>query len=128
MRMKAGTLRIALGTIGALLVGEICAAQETPVVIVEVPHVEKSTQTGSMGRKEALSIVYKVDYSDLNLGTHSGAVELQKRIKDSASRACQELAKLFPDSSEGETPCVQGAVKNAMVQANKLISAAEAGK
>ena len=46
-------------------------------------------------RLPALSIVYKVSYSDLNLGTHSGAVELEKRIKDSAAKACQQLAKLY---------------------------------
>jgi UrcA family protein len=74
-------------------------------------------------------IVYKVSYSDLNLGTHSGAVELEKRIKDSATKACQQLAKLYPETTEGDTPCVQGAVKSAMAQANKAIAAAEkAGK
>jgi len=79
-------------------------------------------------RREALSIVYKVDYSDLNLATHSGAVELQKRIKESATRGCEQLAKLYPETSEGDTPCVQGAVKSAMDQANKAIAAAEAAK
>src|ERR1700733_1454528 len=129
MKMKVGTLHIALATIGAGLFGGISVADEMPQVIVEVPHIEKSTQTGSMGqRREALSIVYKVDYSDLNLATHSGAVELQKRIKESATRGCEQLAKLYPETSEGDTPCVQGAVKSAMDQANKAIAAAEAAK
>jgi UrcA family protein len=128
MKSKIGTLRIALTTIGALLVGATSVAQPMPQVIVEVPHIEKSTQTAPSGQKETLSIVYKVDYSDLNLATHSGAVELQNRIKESATQACQQLAKLFPETIEGDTPCVQGAVKNAMAQANKFIAAAEAAK
>jgi UrcA family protein len=128
--MKVGTLHIALATIAALVVGGPSLAQQTPEVIVETPHVEKATQSGPMGqRMPAVSIIYKVNYADLNLGTHSGAVELEKRIKDSATKACQQLAKLYPESAEGDTPCVQGAVKGAMTQANKAIAAAEkAGK
>jgi UrcA family protein len=128
--MKMGPLHIALATIGALVVGGPSLAQQTPEVIVEAPHVEKTAQVGPMGqRMPALSIVYKVNYADLNLGTHSGAVELEKRIKDSATKACQQLAKLYPETTEGDTPCVQGAVKSAMTQANKAIAAAEkAGK
>lgn len=129
MKSKIGTLQLALTAFGALVVGATSLAQPMPLVIVEVPHVEKSTQTGPAGqRKETLSIVYKVDYSDLNLATHSGAIELQNRIKDSATQACSQLAKLFPETTEGDTPCVQGAVKGAMAQASKLIAAAEAAK
>src|SRR5471030_496406 len=125
MKSKIGTLQLALTTFGALLVGTTSLAQPMTQVIVEAPHIEKSIQNGPPGqRKQILSIVYKVDYSDLNLATHSGAVELQNRIKNSATQACQQLAKLFPDTAEGDTPCVQGAVKSAMVQANKFIAAA----
>jgi len=128
--MKVGTLHIALATIGALVVSGPSMAQVTPEVIVEAPHVEKTTQAGPMGRPmPALSIVYRVNYADLNIATHSGAVELEKRIRDSATKACDQLAKLYPESTEGATPCVQGAVKNAMAQANKAVAAAEkAGK
>jgi UrcA family protein len=129
MKSKIGMLQIGLAAVGGLLVGVTSLAQPMPQVIVEVPHIEKSVQTGAVGqRKETLSIVYKVDYSDLNLATHSGATELQKRIKDSATQACQQLAKLYPETTEGDTPCVQGAVKSAMAQANKLIATAEAAK
>jgi UrcA family protein len=127
--MRVGTLHVALATIGALVVGGPSLAQQTPEVLVEVPHIEKTTGAGPMGRQTALSIVYRVNYADLNIATNSGAVELEKRIKDSAARACEQLAKLYPDTVEGETPCVQGAVKKAMEQAKKAIAAAEkAGK
>jgi UrcA family protein len=129
VKSKIGTLPLAFTTLGFLLVGATSLAQSTTEVIVEAPRVERSTQTVTPGKpREKLSIVYKVESSDLNLATHSGAVELQNRIKDSAKEACQELATLFPNTIEGETPCVQGAVKNAMVQANKMIAAAEAAK
>ncbi|HYB33680.1 MAG TPA: UrcA family protein [Steroidobacteraceae bacterium] len=92
-------------------------------VIVEAPHVESTMVKGA----PALSIVYKVSYSDLNLATHSGATELQKRIKDSATKACAQLAKLYPTTVESDPPCVQSAVKNATAQADKAIAAAEKG-
>jgi UrcA family protein len=124
--MKVGTLHIALATIGALVVGSPTLAQQSSEVIVEVPHVEKTTQPGPMGqRMPALSIVYKVNYADLNIATHSGAVELEKRIRDSATQACRQLKELYPETVEGKTPCVEGAVKNAMEQAKNAIAAAE---
>jgi UrcA family protein len=128
--MKVGTLHIALATIGALVVSGSGLAQQTPEVIVETPRVQKTTQAGPMGRPmPALSIVYRVSYADLDIGTHSGAVELEKRIRDSATKACEQLAKLYPETTEPAAGCVQSAVKNAMARANKAVAAAEkAGK
>lgn len=122
------TLHVALAAAGSLAVGSAALAQQAPEVVVEAPHVEKTTQTGPMGRAmPALSIVYRVNYSDLNLATHSGALELESRIKNSAKAACGQLAKLYPDLVEGDPPCVQGAIKKAMAQANKAIAEAEKG-
>ena len=124
--MRVETRHIAFATIGALVLGGASLAQQIPEVVVEAPHVEKTTQGGPMGQRlPAVSIVYRVNYSDLNLGTHSGAVELEKRIKDTATKACQQLARLYPESTEGETGCVQGAVKSSMAQVNKAVAEAE---
>lgn len=125
--MKVAAFHITL--VGCLAVGGVGLAQQPPeTLVVEAPHVEKTTQAGPMGRKvPAMSIAYKVNYSDLNLATHSGAVELEKRIKASATEACAQLAQLYPNTTEGDTPCVAGAVKSAMAQAGKLIAAAEKG-
>lgn len=123
--MKVATLHIA--SVACLAVCGLALAQQKSEVDVVAPHVEKTTQSGAMGMKvPAMAIEYKVSYSDLNLATHSGAVELERRIKDTATKACGQLAKLYPETTEGNPPCVDGAVKSAMVQANKAISAAEA--
>jgi len=98
-------------------------AQQTPEIVVEAPHVQKTTIKGA----PALSIVYKVNVADLNLATHSGAVELQKRIKDSATQACAQIKKLYPDSADTQPTCVETAIKNATAQANKAIAEAEKG-
>jgi UrcA family protein len=124
--MRVGTRHIAFATIGALVLGGASLAQQMPEVVIEAPHVEKTAQRDPMGRPiPAVSIVYKVSYADLNLATHSGAVELEKRVKDTAKQACDQLRKLYPESSEGATPCVDGAIKNAMAQLNKAVAAAE---
>ena len=121
--MRAGTLHVAFLTVGCLAVSWPIVAQQTPEIVVEAPHVESTTVKGA----PALSIVYKVQYSDLNLATNSGAVELQKRIKDSATQACAQLKKLYPSSVDTDPPCTQAAIKNAMTQASKAIAAAEKG-
>ena len=119
---------VAVAAIAGLALSGVSVAQQLPEVIVEAPHVEKTTQTGPMGRKiPAMSISYRVNYADLNLATHSGAVELEKRIKESATKACDQLRKLYPETIEGNPPCVDGAVKAAMAQASKAIAAAEKG-
>ena len=124
--MKVGIVQVALATVGFLSASGLCLAEQTSEIMVEAPHVEKTKQPGEMGQQlTAISIVNRVSFADLNLGTHSGAVELQKRIKESATKICAQLVKLYPESSEGGTPCVQGAIKSAMAQADKAIAAAE---
>lgn len=120
--MRVGTLQT-LAALGCLAVSCPSLAEDTPEVVVEAPHVESTTVKGT----PALSIVYKVNYSDLNLATNSGAVELQKRVKDSATQACAQLKKLYPTTIDTNPPCVQVAMKNGMAQASKAIAAAEKG-
>jgi UrcA family protein len=125
--MRVAALHITF--IGSLAMSAVGLAQQQPeTLVVEAPHVEKTTQPGHMGMQmPAMAISYKVSYSDLNLATHTGAVELEKRIKASAAQACDQLVKLYPETVQGNPPCVAGAVKMAMTQAQKLIAAAEKG-
>lgn len=122
--MTVQILRSALSTVGCLAVIGPSLAQQSPEVVVEAPRVVTTTGKGG---QELYSLVYKVNYSDLNLATHSGAVELEKRVKESAVRACAQLQKLYPLSGETNPPCVDAATKHAMVQANQAIVAAEKG-
>ena len=90
--MRVGQLYITVAAISCFAASSPGWAQQASEVVVEAPHVEATTVKGA----PALSIVYKVSYADLNIGTNSGAVELQKRIKDSATQACAQLKKLYP--------------------------------
>ena len=121
--MRVGTLHLALATVGSLAVSCPSLAQRPPEVVVEAPHVT----TAEKGGRELYSLIYKVNYADLNLATYSGAAELEKRVKDSATKACAQLRKLYPLSEDTNPPCVDTATKNAMTQANQAIAAAEKG-
>ena len=119
--MRVRQLHITIAAMSCLAASSAAWTEETPEVIVEAPHVETTAVKGV----PALSIVYKVSYADLNIGTHTGASELEKRVKDSATQACAQLKKLYPSSVDTNPPCVQTAIKNAMAQANRAIAAAE---
>jgi UrcA family protein len=118
--MRVGTF-LTLATFGCLAVSGLSMAQQMSEVVVEAPHVESTKVKGT----PALSIVYHVSFADLDLATNSGAVELQKRVKDSATQACDQIKKLYPNSIDTEPTCVETAIKNGMAQANKAIAAAE---
>lgn len=131
--MRVSTPHIAIVTIGCWALIGITMAQQSPEIVVEAPHRPANVAKTAPGSKELLpevSVSHRVKYSDLDLSTHSGAVELEKRIRDSATEACQQLSKLYPGSTQGEgkESCVDGAVKKAMEQANKAIAAAEKSK
>jgi len=119
--MRVGRLHVALGAMVCVAASWPSWAQEMGQVVVEASRVQSTTIKG----QAAVSIVYKVSYSDLNLATHSGAAELQKRVKDSAAKACTQLAKLEPTSVETDPTCLTTATKNGLAQADKAIAAAE---
>jgi len=113
--MRVRVFHFALAAAGCLAVSGPSLAQQAPEVVVEAPHVVSITEKGG---RELYSLVYKVNYADLNLATHSGAVELEKRIKESATKPCAQLRRLYPDSVDTDPPCAQAATKNAMAQAD----------
>ncbi len=131
--MKVRTPHIAMATIGSLMLTGVAIAQ-VPEITVEAPyHRPASAAKPAPGAKEALpevSVDYKVHYADLNLATASGAAQLEKRIRDAATQACQQLATLYPASTEGvgKDSCVESATKKAMAEANQAIAAAEKSK
>jgi len=122
-----------MATIGCLAFTGIAVAQ-VPEITVEAPyHRPASAAKPAPGAKEALpevSVDYKVHYADLDLSTHSGATQLEQRIRDAATQACQQLATLYPASTEGvgKDSCVESATKKAMSEASQAIAAAQRPK
>jgi len=63
----------------------------------------------------------------LDLASHVGALELEKRVHDAAMAACKEIGKQYPNATPSEDACAKAAADKAMVRAHEL-EAAAAGK
>jgi UrcA family protein len=76
---------------------------------------------------EILELSRRVDYTDLDLTRTSGVVELQRRVRDTAAAACDELDSQDPlDMSDTDViSCVRETTAGAMKQAKAVIAAAE---
>jgi UrcA family protein len=127
--MKRELLSVAIGLAGSLWLGGVAIAQTTEEVTVTAAGVVEKDAGGAPGGARVLnmSFSYAVSYKGLDLASHAGAVELQKRVKNAARDACKEisrqrpLAHLTPD----EDGCAKAAADKAMISVNELIAAAE---
>jgi len=74
------------------------------------------------------SITSVVNYSDLDIATHIGAVALENRVKNAAQAACTELYKNNQFVESDVRSCTNVAADKAMVSARAAIDAAEKEK
>ena len=119
----AAAIVAASGTSVAQQLGEI-VVESSPAKVERVKGF-----TGDTQQVKLLSVTYAVNYADLNLATHSGAVTLEKRINDAAKKGCEQIDKMFPlePAPAADPPCVKTAVDKAMVKARLAVANAEAG-
>lgn len=63
-----------------------------------------------------------IGYKDLDLKTASGNATLDKRIKNTAREACDQLKTLYPFAlwDTGNQTCINDAVHSAMAQAKNI--------
>lgn len=129
MNSKAHKLGLALLAGGFALAGAAVAQQMNEIVVESAPpHVEHVMgSAASAVHYDLISVKFAVSYSDLDLSTHSGATELERRVNAAAKKGCAEIDRLYPLAPEAsnDRPCVKNAVDNAMVTAREVISAAE---
>jgi len=92
---------------------------------------EGHSHTGIQTEKVQLS--HNVSFSDLDLTTSRGALELESRVRDAANSVCRQLKDLNPASSTeseelDQKTCVTGAVHTAMIQAHQAVASAQEAK
>jgi UrcA family protein len=127
------SMRLGLLAIGAIVAGSAIADEDLPTITITASRMGRSAVTTEVvGRAaatgapvERLTLTWSVPFTDLDLSTHSGATELQKRVNARAQAVCQELDRLFPFTDRGGAPCVKEAAAGGLAQADKLIAAAE---
>jgi UrcA family protein len=71
-----------------------------------------------------VSLSYGVSTAGLNLGTQAGAAELEKRVRDAATAACEELGRKYSDATPSDADCIKAATNEAMVRVRELEAAA----
>jgi UrcA family protein len=74
---------------------------------------------------EEVTLTHRVSYADLNLATHSGAMELKRRVEETARLACEQLDKLYPFEDKETPTCIRDAVDRSESQVDEAIAAAE---
>jgi UrcA family protein len=71
-----------------------------------------------------VSLSYGVSLAGLDLASHAGATELEKRVHDAAMAACKEIGRQYPDATPSTAECAKVAADKAMVQVHELEAAA----
>ena len=125
--MTRTLIKVAIGLVAAASVSTIAVAQDMGSVTVKASRIvsEKSVGKTSSGIPIVdISLSYGVSAKDLDLASHAGAMELEKRVNDAALEACKELNRQYPESKPSDRECAKNAVDNAMVRVHELEAAA----
>ncbi len=126
--MKAITIKLAAGLFAATFTGTVALAQQAPEVTVQA---SRSVQRNEVGRSSSgfpivdVSLSYGVSYAGLDLATHVGALQLERRVHDAASKACGELDRQYPIGAPSVADCTKAAAGAAMVKVHDLTAAAQ---
>lgn len=119
-------MQVTLVAAGVVVASGPVLAQQTPQVIIQAERTTKVVGRSYTGAPiELVTLTRRVSYADLDLNTHAGATELEKRVNETAKDACKQLDTLYPLSESGGPSCVKKATGDAMVQAHVAIAAAE---
>jgi UrcA family protein len=115
-----------IGVLASALAGTVAVAQQTEEVRVEASRVVKTVTTKGVSGMEIvdMSLSYGVSYAGLDLKTHAGAMELERRLNSAARKACKELGRQYPDSTPGDAECAKAAAEKPLARAHELEAAA----
>lgn len=69
-----------------------------------------------------VSVSTKVAYKDLDLTRHMDVAEFEKRVKETATRECNQLDGLYPGSAREIRQCIETAFNNAKPQIESAVS------
>jgi UrcA family protein len=123
--IASDAIRLAVVAAAAAMVSTLALAQQTEGVTVEAVRQAKIVgRTPSGVPIEELTLKRTVSYADLDLKTQAGAAELEKRVKETAKAACDELDTLYPLTKSEGPVCVKRATDGAMVMVRRAIAVA----
>ena len=105
----------------------VLADNATYTIVIEAGAMTKTVvgHTAIGALIEEVTLTHRVSHADLDLATHSGAIELKQRVKDTARLACEQLDKLYPLEEEEAPCCIRQVVEHASIQVDDAIATAE---
>ena len=110
----------------SLVAGEGVLAQAGEEITVVAPRdvTRKEVRSPTGGRVEKVSLTRHVSIADLDLTLQAAVMELDKRIDKMAQEACDQLGKMYPDSTTSMQVCVREAVTGAKRERDEAVAAA----
>ncbi len=116
--------------IAAGFLASVAAAQGTEEVTVTASRALTETPAGHTASGipiNDISLSYGVSYAGLDLASHSGATELEKRVRDAALAACKEISRQRPldHLTPDDGTCANTAADKSMARVHELVATAE---
>jgi len=122
--VKKILISAAAGLFTAALVGSIAVAQVIDTVTVEASRAV-STKVGYTSSRvpiSEVSLTYRVSISDLDLASSEGALEVEKRVHETAQDACKKLGRMYRDAKPSDAECAKETFDKAMVGIRNVIA------
>jgi len=129
--MKTIIMGAIAGAAASALIGSMVFAQNVEEITVQGTRsmtVTLQGRTSSGIPIKDISMSYGVSYAGLDLVSHAGVLELQKRVTDAALAACKEIGRQYPESTPSEADCAKAATDKALAKVNELAAAAASKK
>jgi UrcA family protein len=125
--MKTKLIGVTVAAIASALMSSMVIAQNLEEITVQGTRVLDVKDAGRSNTGIPLrdvSLSYGVNIADLDLATQYGPLALEKRVKDAAKAACEELGQKYPLSTPDNEVCAKAAADKAMVKARALVATA----
>ncbi len=125
MKTKLWVVTVALTA--PMLISGMAVAQNMEEITVQGTRVLDSKDAGRTTSGipiRDISLSYGVNVADLDLATQYGPLALEKRVKDAATAACEELGQKYPQSTPSTGECAKAATDKAMIKARAMVAAA----
>ncbi len=130
--MKTIIMSVAVGAVASVLVGGMAVAQSENMGEITVQGTRAVT-TKLVGKTSSgipikdVSLSYGVLLNGLDLASHAGFMEAERRVKAVAETACRELVIRYPSGTPSEAECAKAAAAKAMVVVNGWAALASKG-
>lgn len=126
--MKINPKGLTVAVVAFAFMSSMAVAQTLQEITVQATRILNTKTVGRNASTGApildISVSYGIKYDDLDLASHYGPMQLEKRVNDAAMAACKEISRQYPDSTPSDDICAKAAADKAMVMVHQLVAAA----